>query len=95
MCFSAILLIFHIHRISVQAVHHFAVFFYSPNCSLSQTMINSDMLKLFVDFGTGAVNAVDSVAKAFRTPPVIMAGTSAVLGAKDLGRLKVSLNIYC
>ena len=63
--------------------------------SLSQTMINSDMLKLFVDFGTGAVNAVDSVAKAFGTLPVIMAGAGAVLGAKNLGRLKVSLNIYC
>lgn len=63
--------------------------------SLSQSIIDSDILKWFVDFGTGAMNSLSSVADKIGSLPTIMAGVGAVLGAKNHGRLKVSLNIHC
>ena len=63
--------------------------------SLSQSILNSDILKWFIDFGTGAINAVDAVAKAIGSLPTIMLGIGTIVGAKNFGRLKVSLNIHC
>ncbi len=63
--------------------------------SLSQSMMDSDMLKWFIDFGTGAINSLSSVVEKIGSLPTIMAGVGAVLGAKNHGRLKVSLNIHC
>lgn len=63
--------------------------------SLSQSIMDSDMLKWFIDFGTGALNSLNSVVEKIGSLPTIMAGVGAVLGAKNQGRLKVSLNIHC
>lgn len=63
--------------------------------SLSQSILNSNMLKWFIDFGTGAINTVDTVAKAIGNLPTLMAGIGAAFGAKNHGRLKVSLSIHC
>ncbi len=63
--------------------------------SLSQSIVNSNILKWFIDFGIVAINAVDSVAKIIGSLPAIMLGTGAIIGAKNFGRLKVSLNIHC
>ena len=53
--------------------------------SLSNTILDSDLLKFFVDLGTTGVSALDSLIDKFGVLPTIMAGVGASLGIKNVG----------
>ena len=53
--------------------------------SLSNTILDSDLLKFFVDLGTTGVSALDSLINKFGVLPTIMAGVGAGLAVKNVG----------
>ena len=57
--------------------------------SLSNTILDSDLLKGIVDFGTGTISVLDSVIDKFGTLPTLMATVGAGLGFKNIGRPKM------
>jgi len=71
--------------------------------SLSNTIIDSDLIKFFVDFGTVGVNSIDSIIKALGSLGTIGAIGGGILGAKSLGQrnrcrhnwLRGSRSRYC
>lgn len=59
--------------------------------SLSNTVLDSDLLKFFVDLGTGAVSTLDTIIDKFGVLNTALVAISGVLGAKGLGLT----NLYC
>lgn len=59
--------------------------------SLSNTVLDSDLLKFFVDLGTGAVSTLDTIIDKFGILNTALVAISGVLGAKGLGLTK----LYC
>lgn len=57
--------------------------------SLSTTILDSDLLKGIVDFGTALVSGFDGVAKTIGTLPTILGTVGAGLGIKNIGRPKM------
>ncbi len=53
--------------------------------SLSSTILDSDLLKWFVDFGTVGVKSIDSLVKVLTPSGTISAIGGAIAGAKNLG----------
>lgn len=53
--------------------------------SLSNTVLESDLLKWFVDFGTGSVKAIDSIVSALGSLNTLSAIGGGFLGANGLG----------
>ena len=53
--------------------------------SLSNTVLDSDLLKFFVDFGTGAVTALDYVIGKMGTLETLATVGAGIAGAKGLG----------
>ena len=53
--------------------------------SLSQTILDSNLLKWFVDFGTGSVNALEWVIDKIGTLGTIGVIGGGILGAKNAG----------
>lgn len=56
--------------------------------SLSQSILDSDLLKWFIDFGTGTVNVLDGVIKTFGSLVTIASGAGIYAGFKNIGREK-------
>ena len=54
--------------------------------SLSQTVMDSDVLKFFVDFGTAGTSAIDTITQKLNAFTVLMAGFGAFAGAKNFGK---------
>ena len=57
--------------------------------SLSNTILDSDLLKWFVDFGTGTVSVLDEIIDKFGVLPTLMTTIGAGLGFKNIGRPKM------
>ncbi len=53
--------------------------------SLSATVLDSDLLKWFVDLGTGVVSTLDSMIKKFKPLNTLFTTAGGILGAKNLG----------
>ena len=56
--------------------------------SLSNTVINSDLIKFVVDGGTNILNILDKIIDKVGTLPTILGGVVAVLSAKNVGELQ-------
>lgn len=71
--------------------------------SLSKTVIDSELVKFFVDLGTTGTNSIDGIIKALGSLGTISAIGGGILGAKGLGqrnccryyRLRGSRSRYC
>ena len=71
--------------------------------SLSNTVIDSDLIKFFVDLGTTGTNSIDGIIKALGSLGTIGAIGGGILGAKSLGQrnrcrynwLRGSRSHYC
>lgn len=57
--------------------------------SLSNTVLNSDLLKFFIDFGTGAVSVLDTVTDKLGLLSTIGLGAGLFKGIKNVGRVKL------
>lgn len=55
--------------------------------SLSQTVIDSDLIKFVVDFGTTTLNTLDSVISKFGTIPTLLGSIATVGAIKNVGEL--------
>lgn len=55
--------------------------------SLANTVLDSDLLKFFVDFGTGAVNAIEDIVDALGALPVAISAIYTVISTKNSGGL--------
>lgn len=55
--------------------------------SLSQTVIDSDLIKFVVDFGTTILNTLDSVISKFGTIPTLLGSIATVGAIKNVGEL--------
>ena len=56
--------------------------------SLSNTVINSDLIKFVVDGGTNILNILDKIIDKVGTLPTVLGGVAAVLSAKNVGELQ-------
>lgn len=54
--------------------------------SLSSTILDSELLKGVLDFGTGALNIFDSIIEKVGALPTLIAGISAVLSTDNIGK---------
>ncbi len=61
--------------------------------SLSNTLLDSDILKFFVDLGTDGVNAIESIVKALTPLGTVGVIGGGIFGAKNLGKCRISVRI--
>lgn len=62
--------------------------------TLSNTVVNSDLIKFIVDSGTTILKLLDSVIDKFGTLPTLLTGLAAYGGIKGVGKLKPNMPIY-
>ena len=61
--------------------------------TLSNTVIDSDLLKFFVDLGTGAVSALDGITGSIGSLGTIGLGAGLFAGVKNTGKCRISVRI--
>lgn len=62
--------------------------------SLSNTVINSDLIKFGVDTGTNILNILDKIIDRFGTIPTLLSGIAAVGAFKNVGELNKNTPVY-
>lgn len=62
--------------------------------TLSNTIINSDLIKFVVDSGTTILKILNEITEKFGTLPTLLTGLAAFGGFKGVGKLKPNMPIY-
>ena len=67
----------------------------SATQKLSKTLIDSDLIKFFVDLGTTGVKAIDGIVNALTPLGTVAAIGGGILGGKNLGKVYKRTFSYC